>query len=354
MKTFINISGRTLLCFTFMGFLLFHCSDSVSTPEDSESYKIAFRSDRMMLLDSESANTRAMSNLFTGAKSFYYSPDGSHVALIITSGSSTLKGITISDVAGTTREHISDTEGAEDVRWSSDGNLIMFNKRDLRITYSIVDKASKSIVSPPYETIAYNAGEWIPGSHKVILYVSDPFADYGKLMEYDVQSETSRIVLDSIRFATDFSVSEAAGILIFRDSKYTNTARRFTLWKYDLFSEQSEVIVNGGDRQIQSAIISPDGQRVAFLRERDATARNYELFVLDLNSGELQQIGSQRGEQYSVKWRPDSRALTCLGPFYLDGQNLLCFDIHGQNQKVLINQEQFRFYTWLPELSDAF
>jgi TolB protein len=75
---------------------------------------------------------------------------------------------------------------------------------------------------------------------------------------------------------------------------------------------------------------SPDGSMLAFVRAEDGQAKVWNLWTLDLATGELAQVTRHRyGQTWGGSWFPDGRRLA-----YSHEDRLVIHDLHTGNERV--------------------
>ena len=106
---------------------------------------------------------------------------------------------------------------------------------------------------------------------------------------------------------------------------------------------------------------SPDGKRIAFMSLRDGHiidfAPTYEIYVMDADGGNPQNITNDRNDDRYPSWSPDSERIVFVSqrPGHFKSKFLITYEIYvmdadGGNQQRLTENRQNDFYpSWSPD-----
>lgn len=200
---------------------------------------------------------------------------------------------------------------AGNVAFSMDGNLYYMplggeaRKVDVRIVADYTENPVKKVTL----TRGLTNGVISPDGKEMIFVV------HGDVYATSVEYDTTRRITDTPGQERVVSVSPDGRKIVYdseRDGKWNLYMAEIVREKDKLFTyatEIKETKLTDDDAPSQQPLISPDGKKVAFLRDRTG------LFVLDLETkketevmNKKYQYSYQDGDQY-FQWAPDSRWL---------------------------------------------
>jgi hypothetical protein len=209
---------------------------------------------------------------------------------------------------------------------SPDGKRIVFlSERDLfsidlfladADTGKVIRKLASTATDPHFDSLQFieSAGAWSPDGK---LFVQSALRR-GRAALFVVDPETGRRVREK----------EFAELSELQSPSFAPDGRRVVfsalqgglldLWTYDLESGERKRLTSDAFAELQP-VFSPDGSRVAFATDRFSTDLetlsfgNYRLGVLDLASGEVEELPGYRGARHSnPQWSPDGSSLVFL------------------------------------------
>ncbi len=117
--------------------------------------------------------------------------------------------------------------------------------------------------------------------------------EFAKLSEFELIGQQWRLYdSDNYRYKTGYRATQAG-----RENKF----RPPMLFVFDRKSSQLSMLPNAFD-----GALSPDGRRIAFVRE---TNGNYDIWMQDVDGSELVQLTSNPYGDFEPAWSPDGRKL---------------------------------------------
>jgi TolB protein len=192
-------------------------------------------------------------------------------------------------------------------RWSPDGGRIAYavlaEEQGRPATLRLHDLATGNAVTVSEQTLAGPSGPaatWSPDG-KRLAFIED--ADRDLLRVYDIESGELIDMPDVLATTAEWSPSGKDIVFVGPDA-----AGETDLYLIDPNEENVRLVVQragleGGPRW------SPDGERIAFWSAPAGEPKVQELLVLDVESGELTELGSGSG----AAWSPDGQRLAYSG-----------------------------------------
>ncbi len=149
-----------------------------------------------------------------------------------------------------------------------------------------------------------SAVAWSATGHLLFAREGTLFAQPFDPRRLEFQGEPVAVVRD-VRFSTDNNAgswSVAAGTLTYR------------IWPHDrdlVWVDRQGAVAGalGPPADYNDLAISPDGRRVALSKRDAARGQNLDVWVMDVERGAATRITTERSDEFSPAWLPDSSAL---------------------------------------------
>lgn len=178
---------------------------------------------------------------------------------------------------------------------SSDGRIVAFSSHEEIVIYDTVDRRFNQLTNDGAEYSAVNPK--ISGDGSRVYYKRKKLtADNADLIQIDTRTSTSRVVaadVGGLSLVEGRAVSNDGMRVVYAAANGTNQTQVFM---FDGRDDAIRQLTNLGPRAVDVSLqptISGDGRRVAFATRRrvaNTSDGGVELYVLDIPSGQVQQI----------------------------------------------------------------
>lgn len=221
----------------------------------------------------------------------------------------------ISEPNGIPSLHIMNADGTEqrqlaetfddDPTWSPDGQQIAFQS-DTKEEWGLysIDLLSgeiKLLNRREFGDGVSNA-DWSPdGKHFAVNHGGDTFTE--KIFLLNADDDGMRQIIESPNHLVDFESpdwSPDGKQLVFSSF---NNAEEFNIYIADADGSNLVQLLNNSDANVRYPAWSPDGTKIAFESKADG---NWDIFTMNLDGSDLQNITNSPGSEWWPTWSPDS------------------------------------------------
>ncbi len=188
-------------------------------------------------------------------------------------------------------------------RWSPDGERLAFvsTRNDNPQLHLMSARGGEARAVTEIARGSIRDWAWLPDNRRMLLTLNlDPEVEDPT----ESEDESDEAEPDVTRFSRQVYKTEAAGLL---------DEQRLGLWLLDTDSGDLTRLTGDPDWNDHNARVSPDGKRVAFNADRTGSefdgGFNQDLFVLDIESGEVDQLETPEGRSQGPVFSPDGSEL---------------------------------------------
>lgn len=189
-------------------------------------------------------------------------------------------------------------------QWSPDGQKLAFHlvKQDAPIRLAVMNRDGTSETVLATEP-RIGGMSWSPDS-KTLVYENWDF-EGGQLYTMDIEThEKTRLLPDSDGSDKSAQSSPDGKKVVFE--RFHSPGRRTELRVLDLETGQDRTLA-APHRSNHDAAWSPDGQRLVFTS--NTTEGDFNLYLVDADGSNLQQLTSTPGDEYAPAWSPDGHSI---------------------------------------------
>lgn len=269
--------------------------------------QLAFASNRdgdyeIYLIDADGSNLRQLTHNTAFDFDPAWSPDGAQI--VFASSADGDPEIAIMNADGSNVRQITrNTDRDADPAWSPDGEWIAFTSdRDGDFELYLMRPDGSDVRQLTFNEVDDFSPAWSPDGTQIAYYVKvGDDATSAELYLLDVDGGTStRLTQNAVPDQwPDWSPDGMR--LVFSSAQGLVDGRR-ALFEYNLRTGRITQLTSGLGHD-DDAVWSPDGKRIAFDSDRDGSGL-FNLYLLDLSSGDLQRLTNVAANDVTPAWRP--------------------------------------------------
>ena len=254
------------------------------------------------LIDADGGNVRQLTHNTALDFDPAWSPDGTQIVF-----ASSVDGdpeITIMDADGShVRQITQNADRDADPAWSPDGEWIAFTSdRDGDFELFLMRPDGSDVRQLTFNEVNDFSPAWSPDGTQIAYYVKvGDDASSAELYLLDVDSGASTRLTQNAVLDQWPDWSPDGTRLVFSSSQGLVDGRR-ALFEYNLRTGRITQLTSGLGHD-DDAVWSPDGRYIAFDSDRDGSGL-FNLYLLDLGSGNMQRLTSVAANDVTPAWRP--------------------------------------------------
>ncbi|MGH1363870.1 MAG: TolB family protein [Calditrichia bacterium] len=284
---------------------------------------------------------RKVTKSFVSTRSASYSPDGTRLLINGKMNLSEPLRLYLVNRSDSEAQVVDQTEEVRFPAWSHDSQLISYYKQRYfvhNLASGAVDEVAPGIDYDP------DPFAWSPLENRLLLNGLSLNDQYSFLFEYDVETQSTNRISDTLSYGSDLVYSPDGGSVTF-----VHTFKNLWQVLQLTIGQSSPDTLLGRDgiiTELSDPCYSPDGIWMAFT----FGARSGDLWLQHVTTGETRNIGDLPGSVLYAAWRPDGAGIAFIEKEFLSKTpHLYYYSLADDTLIKLFSQYQVSSFCWSPE-----
>jgi Tol biopolymer transport system component len=244
-----------------------------------------------------------------------------------------------------------DTGNLIDLAWSPTGKDIVVSSHNDGTNSSkiyLLDLETqdfRTILESMYGSIS--ATGWSPDGKQIVFNAGNGGRKFqGGIWLYSVDGQTPAQYLTDGELAALSPLGDK--VAVFKVMRNNYLWEDISLHLINLESSQDEVIYKMQGKYLQGLSWSPDGKHIVFAVSQDAKPDRVDIFVLDIASGQAEQLTTS-GRNISPVWSPNSEWIAYTIENSEGKAELFLYDMNRKCRASLVSAQNPSNPTWSPD-----